>query len=100
MGLADKIKTADETKRARIDLRTHERVKETIERAAELSGKTLSEFITSAAEEAARAVLASHEQMKLGEAARKTFFAALAKPPAPSTRLRKAAERYKRTIGA
>ncbi len=70
-------KTIDLVQSARIELRLHREQKERIEKAALLSGQSVSDFVTSTMLRQADAVLERHERMKQSDAARKTFFALL-----------------------
>ena len=83
---------------ARLDLRLPEQAKDRIDRAAEILGSTASEFVRTAAEVAARKVLAEYEQTVLAENDRKVFFAALLNPPKPAKALLDAAKRHKKLI--
>jgi len=70
-----------------------------LERAAALSGRTLSEFVVSSAQETAARVVREQEVMTLGARDRKAFVAALLKPSTPGSRLRRAARPYNKGIG-
>jgi uncharacterized protein (DUF1778 family) len=83
---------------ARFDLRLPEPAKNRIERAAEITGRTATEFVRAAADNAARKVLADHEKTVLTESDRKVFFAALLKPAKPSRALLDAAKRHKKLV--
>jgi uncharacterized protein (DUF1778 family) len=65
-------------------------------RAVMLTGRSLTDFVVTSAQEAATRTLREHEAMALSLRDRQAFVAALLKPPAPGPRLRKAAQRYKR----
>ena len=79
----------------RIDARLPAATKALIERAAVITGVTLSDFVISRAYEAARAVVREHESWVLSRRESKAFVAALLNPPAPNEALREAAARYK-----
>ncbi len=72
--------------------------KELFLRAASIEGRTLSEFLSMAAEERANRIISDHERIVLNDRARQTFFAALSKPPKPNDRLVALAERYAREV--
>lgn len=82
-------------KSERIAVRLASDVKERLEYAAELTGRSVSDFVVSSALEAAEAHIGRHEQFRLTEADRAVFLSALAKPPAPNKALRAAARKYR-----
>jgi uncharacterized protein (DUF1778 family) len=82
----------------RIDARLPSETKEIIERAAFLSGVTLSDFVVSRAYEAAVSVVNRHEGWVLNREQSKAFVAALLNPPEPNEALKAAAARYKSVV--
>lgn len=81
----------------RFDARLSRADKELLDRAAELSGRSLTDFVLGCAREAAERTIARYEGMVLVDTRdRAAFVDALLKPRAPSRRLRQAAQRYKR----
>ncbi len=70
-----------------------------LQRAAALSGRTLSEFVLASAQEAAAKVVQEHEAIRLSRSEQVAFVTALLKPGAPSARLRKAAAKYRQQMG-
>jgi uncharacterized protein (DUF1778 family) len=66
-----------------------------IEQAASLKGLSLSDFMVQHADEAAIRTIQQHKSWTLGTQDRDVFVQALLNPPAPGTRLRAAARRYK-----
>ena len=93
---SDRAKAA---RTARLEARITPGQKALLERAAALSGRSLSEFVVSSAQETAARMVREQEVMTLGARDRKAFVAALLKPPAPGGRLRKAARRYNKSAG-
>jgi uncharacterized protein (DUF1778 family) len=83
-------------KAARFEARLTPEQKSLLLRAATLTGRSLTDFVVTSAQEAAARTLREHEAMTLSLRDRQAFVAALLKPPAPGPRLRKAAQRYKR----
>ena len=83
------------TKNARLDIRTTQNVKEMIERASNLTGRSITDFVIASAEEEARRTIRDHEAMELSKQDSKAFAEALINPPEPSRRLEEAANRYK-----
>jgi len=79
----------------RIDARLPAATKALIERAAVITGVTLSDFVISRAYEAARTVVGEHDTWVLSRRASKAFVEALLNPPEPNEALRAAAARYK-----
>jgi uncharacterized protein (DUF1778 family) len=87
------------SKTARLEARISPEQKALLERAAALSGRTLSEFVVSSAQETAARLVREQEVMNLGVRDRKAFVAALLKPSGPGSRLRRAARRYNKATG-
>lgn len=87
------------SKTARLEARITPDQKALLERAAALSGRTLSEFVVSSAQETAARVVREQEVMALGARDSKAFVAALLKPSTPGSRLRRAARPYNKGIG-
>jgi uncharacterized protein (DUF1778 family) len=82
-------------KPARLGARITDYQKALFERAAALSGRSVTDFVVSTAEEAAVRTVREHEIMLLSTSDSKAFVASLLSPSRPSKRLRRAAERYK-----
>jgi uncharacterized protein (DUF1778 family) len=85
----------DEPNDARMQFRTKARVKETIQRAAALSGVDDSAFMISAAYRSAMETIKAHEQTQLQAEDFHTFFTALDAPATPTAALQAAHARYK-----
>jgi uncharacterized protein (DUF1778 family) len=75
--------------RERIDIRTNPEVKAVIERAAQLNHTTISAYLLNSALEKAKADLQAIEAIKLRDADRDRFFAALESPPEPNAALKR-----------
>jgi uncharacterized protein (DUF1778 family) len=100
--LADKTHSADSTgrrKRSRLEARISSEDKELLKRAADLQGCSLTEFVVRSAQEAARKAVKEHQMMFLTSRDTEVFVKALLKPPAPSKKLKRAANRYKKIMG-
>ncbi len=98
--MSDRSETRENThKRERIAVRLTPTAKRALERAAEVSGRSLSDFVVDSAFRAARQTIEEHERLRLTGADRKVFLAALDKPPKPNKALRAAASRYRRSTG-
>ena len=70
-----------------------------MKRAAEIEGRSVSNFVESAAQEAARRTIADVEIIRLSRAAQEQFAALLINPPPPSARLKQAFKHHRRLIG-
>ena len=82
----------------RIDARLPTETKQLIERAAIITGVTVSDFVISKAYEAAAMVVQEHETWVLNRRESKKFVDALLNPPDPNEALRAAAARYKARV--
>lgn len=79
----------------RLDLRVSSEEKETITRAAALSGHTISEFIRGTMLAAATKEIREHEVIRLTNKSSRAFVAALMDPPEPNENLRRLARESK-----
>ena len=86
-------------KRSRLEARISAKQKKLLKQAADLQGCTLTEFVVRSAQEAARKALKEHQMMTLTARDTEAFVKVLLKPPAPSKKLKRAAERYKKVMG-
>ena len=96
--LGDKLQNAGATgrrKKSRLEARISAEEKELIKRAADLQGCSLTEFVVRSAQEAARKAVKEHQIMSLTARDTEAFVKVLLKPPAPSKKIKRAAERYK-----
>jgi uncharacterized protein (DUF1778 family) len=84
---------------ARLEARVSRTQKTLFQRAAMLSGRTLSEFVVASAQEAATKLIQDHESIRLSQAEQTAFVKALLNPPAPSQRLQAAAKACKQQLG-
>jgi len=80
----------------RLELRVGSQQKNLFQRAADLQGLTLTEFVTVTLVAAAKDAIKEAGLITLTTQDQEVFFEALASPPAPSRNLLKAAGRYKR----
>jgi len=90
--------TNAERKETRLVARTSTEMQEIIQRAADYSGATLSQFLIESAMEKARNVIEWTETLHLSMAGADALFAALENPPKANTKLLKAAQNYKDTV--
>lgn len=89
----------DNSRGARLEARISAAQKLVLQRAAALSGRTLSEFVVASAQEAASKVIQERELIRLSRAEQTAFVKALLAPSAPGAALRKAAAAYKKRLG-
>lgn len=80
---------------ARITARIPLHVRETLQRAAELSGATLNQFVVQASLKEAHRVLEDEHVIILSQQDADKVFSLIENPPAPNARLKVAAERHK-----
>ena len=86
-------------KTARLEARLTEDQKALFQHAADLVGRSLTEFVMGSAQEVAARTVREHEVLTLSGRDRKVFLKALLKPISPNKRLRQAASRYKSVTG-
>ncbi len=89
----------DRLKSERVAVRLTPAVKRALERGAEVSGRSLSDFVVDSAYRAAQRAIEDNERLHLSNADRKIFLAALDNPPEPNQALRRAAQRHGRLTG-
>jgi len=82
-------------KTARFEARITKQQKALFMRAAELTGRSLTDFVVGSAQETASRTLREHDAMILSTRDREAFVEALLNPPAPAARLLKAVRRYR-----
>src|SRR5580658_8110067 len=80
----------------RLEARVRPDQKELIERAACVQGRTVTDFVVSALQEAARQAIAEHTVWRLTQEQQKVFIDALMDPPAPNQKLREAYKRFRK----
>ena len=85
-------------KTERLEARASVEEKEVIQHAADLEGRSLSEFVVMRAYEAAQQVIREQEAITLSPRASRAFVEALLNPPAPNEHLRAAFADYKRGV--
>ena len=89
--------TTDTT--ARLEARLPSGVHALLKRAAEIQGRTLTDFVVSAAQEAACRTIEETGVIRLSIEDQKGFADAILKPPAPNAALRRAARRRRELFG-
>lgn len=84
---------------ARLAIRISRTQKSVLQRAAALSGRTLSDFVVASAQAAANRIIQDHDLIRLSRTEQTAFVKNLLRPPAPRATLRKAAAEYKKRLG-
>ena len=90
--------THAERKETRLVARTSAEIQEMIQRAADYSGATLSQFLIESAMERARNVIERTETLHLSMTGADALFAALENSPKANNKLLKAAQHYIKTV--
>ena len=83
----------------RLEARLPADAKAIIQRAADLSGRSVSDFVVSSALEAAKETIREHEVIVLSARDSITFIEALLNPKGPNEALRKAFRRHRELFG-
>ena len=91
--------TVEQPRAARLEARVSAAQKTLLQRAAALSGHTLSEFVVASAQEAANKVIQDHAAIQLSRSEQIAFVTVLLEPPKASARLRRAAAAYRQQMG-
>lgn len=84
---------------ARFEARVSKDVHALLKRAAELEGRSLSDFVISAAKEAAQKTVADAEVLQLSLADQLVFAQVLMTPPQPNAALQKAFQQHQTLLG-
>jgi uncharacterized protein (DUF1778 family) len=82
----------------RIEARIHSDQRRRIEHAAALKGTSISDFMVSSAEEAAKRTIEEHESWTLSGRDREIFVNALLNPPAPNQAMKAAFRSHKKRV--
>ena len=85
-------------KQDRLQARISSTQRELLQRAADLEGRTLSDFVVDSAQRRAEEVIREHEIIRLSPRDSRAFVESLLNPPAPSARMRALAARYQREV--
>jgi uncharacterized protein (DUF1778 family) len=88
--------TARRQRDQRLEARVTPDQKELIERAALVQGRTVTDFVISALQDAAKRAIADHAVWKLTQEQQKIFIDALMEPPAPNPKLQAAYKRFRK----
>ena len=90
---------AQATAAARLEARLPIEVMARLKRASELQGRTLTDFVVAAADEAACKAIERTEIVRLSLEGQRQFVEAILNPPEPNKALRKAAKRHRELFG-
>jgi uncharacterized protein (DUF1778 family) len=83
-------------KKERLEARIPTALKKLLQHAADLQGRTVTDFVVTSAHDAAQRIIEEHSILALSSRDREMFISTLLSPPEPSERLVRAAERYRR----
>ena len=93
-------KTVIRTRGERLEARITADQKLLIQRAADLEGRSVTDFVIASVQEAARRAVEAHETIVLDAAESRAFVDALLDPPSVNARLKETVRRYRTTTGA
>ncbi len=85
-------------KTARLEARITREALDVVRRAAEIQGRSVSDFVVAAAHDAARKALEDAEVIRLSRSAQETFVELLTNPRPPSAALKKAFARHRKLV--
>lgn len=91
---------ADAPTIARLEARLPADIYALLKRAAEIEGRTLSDFVVSAAREAASRTIQESGILRLSVEDQKLFANAILNPPAPNAALKRIAKRHRKLFGS
>ncbi|THB66337.1 MAG: DUF1778 domain-containing protein [Gammaproteobacteria bacterium] len=89
-----------ERKETRLVARTSSEIQEIIQRAADYSGATISQFLIDSAMEKACRIIERTETLQLSMSGADALYAALENPPKPNKKLIEAAKKYRGSVNA
>lgn len=96
MSRKSRVKARDE----RLEARISRNQKALFQRAAELQGRTLTDFVIASVQEAAVRVIEETQTIRLSARDSRAFAEALLNPREPNARLKASAQRYLKLTGA
>jgi len=86
------------TRTARLEARIAPEALAVVKRAAEIQGRSVSDFVVAAAQEAAHRTIEETQIIRLSVEDQRAFAEAILNPPEPTPALKRAAERYRRLV--
>lgn len=84
---------------ARLEARVTADQKAQLQQAAEISGRSLTDFVLASAQEAARKLLQEHDAIRMSRAGQVAFVNAVLAPTKPNAKLQRAAAAYRERMG-
>jgi uncharacterized protein (DUF1778 family) len=96
--LGDDPMETEQNRTARLEARITQRSLAVVRRAAEIQGRSVSDFVVNAAQDAALKAIADVELIRLSREAQEKFAALLLNPPPPAPALVKALKRRRELI--
>lgn len=87
------------TRVARLEARITREALAVVRRAAEIQGRSVSDFVVAAAQEAAQRTVTEVEIIRLSREAQEQFVSLLLNPPEPAPALQRAVERHRAMFG-
>jgi len=84
---------------ARLDARITPEALAMVRRAAQIQGRSVSDFVVAAAQDAAQKTVTEIEVIRLSRAAQEQFVALLLNPPEPTPALKRAFKRHRAMFG-
>lgn len=84
---------------ARLEARISAELHSTLKRAAEIQGRTMTDFVVSAVQDAAQRAIEQADIIRLSLADQETFARSLLAPPKPSAALKRAFARRRKLLG-
>ncbi len=87
------------TKQSRLEARITSDTHSLLKRAAEIEGRTVTDFVVAAAREAALQTIERNEVIRLSREASERFAEMLNNPPPVADAMRRARERHERLVG-
>ncbi len=97
--MGSRRKPSSRSRVERLEARVSREQKQLFQRAADLQGRTLTDFVVSSAQEAAVRTIGDMQIIRLNAEDSRAFAEALLNPREPTERLREAARRYRAFIG-
>lgn len=83
------------TRTERLEVRVSREQKDLFVRAAELQGRSLTDFVIASSQDAAIETVRTHDALRVSERDRRTFVSAVLAPAAPTKTLKQAAKGYR-----
>lgn len=90
--------SASSRRTSRIEARISREALRMVRRAAEIQGRSISDFVVAAAQEAAQRAISEVELLKLSSSAQEQFISLLLNPPRPAPALARAFKRHRSLI--